>query len=396
MARIYALLNKDTLRFIRETKRVSFDYIYRITKFDSNKITSWEIESNDLFPTIKQAKALAKCYRVPFAGFYMNKEDINISHLPPIYNKRTIQDPDADESSVTLALFDLINVRDFYLESKEFFEEDIPSFSLSIRGDDVEEWASIIRRYFALDMQAQYSSSSTRKMYLYLREKIENKGIIIHGFSGVETSVLRGVAISDGRIPVIGINDNDRYPAKTFSIIHELVHIIKRTSSLCNTYNNEDTNDAEEVFCNAVAGELLVPKSELLLQEKKLFKGKYDYEYVKELAKKFSVSSEVIARRLYDTSIECNKAWYLEMSETIYEAFIKDKEELRRKTKEKGIKIPRNMPREAIDRVGTNISEVLIKGYSEGIFDKRDISAHIGINGKHVDKYISEVTEWFL
>lgn len=396
MARIYALLNKDTLRFIRETKRVSFDYIYRKTKYDSSKITSWENESNDLFPTINQAKTLAKCYRVPFAGFYMKKEDINISHLPPIYNKRTIQDPDADESAVSLALFDLINVRDFYLESKELFEEEIPTFSLSISGDDIEKWANTIRHYFALDMQAQYSSSSSRKMYLYLREKIENKGIIIQGFSGVETSVLRGVAIADGRIPVIGINDNDRYPAKSFSIIHELVHIIKRTSSLCNTYNNEETKDAEEVFCNAVAGEVLVPKSELLIQEKKLFKGKYDYEYVKDLAKKFSVSSEVIARRLFDTNTDCDKAWYLEISKIIHEAFLKDKEELRYKTKEKGIAIPRNMPREAIDRVGTNISEVLIKGYSEGIFDKRDISAHIGINGKHVDKYISEVTEWFL
>ena len=39
---IYARINKDTLRFIREKKAISFDYVTRITKFKEEKIVLWE------------------------------------------------------------------------------------------------------------------------------------------------------------------------------------------------------------------------------------------------------------------------------------------------------------------------------------------------------------------
>lgn len=71
------------------------------------------------------------------------------------------------------------------------------------------------------------------------------------------------MAIVDDSMPIIGINDNDRYPAKYFSILHELVHIIKRTSSICNDMIGSTPWDDEEVFCNTVVGEVLVPRTVL-------------------------------------------------------------------------------------------------------------------------------------
>ena len=56
----------------------------------------------------------------------------------------------------------------------------------------------------------------------------------------------------------------------------------------------------------------------------------------------------------------------------------------------------RNMSREAVDRTSTSLCDVLLKGYSEGIFDKADISAHIGIGQKHINKFVSEVMGWYL
>ena len=79
-----------TLRFIREKKAISFDYVTRITKFKEEKIVLWEDNESDKFPTINQAKAIAKCYRVPFAGLYMNASDINVKHLPQMRNLRTL------------------------------------------------------------------------------------------------------------------------------------------------------------------------------------------------------------------------------------------------------------------------------------------------------------------
>ncbi len=394
-ALVYAKVNKETLRFIRDKKQVSFDYIERIAKFPEAKITLWEDESSDKLPTINQAKKLALCYRVPFAGFYMNSADINVKHLPRLINKRSMIGAAADDSAVNLALLDLINERDFYVETKEALNETIPEFDLQISDTLLAtEWAKIIREYFDIKLSDQYRCGSKRKFYLYLREKIEAKGLFIQGFQKVDVGTLRGVAIVDDSMPIIGINDDDRYPAKSFSILHELVHIIKRTSSICNDMFGSNPWDAEEVFCNAVAGEVLVPRAALFSVAKNY--SQYTIGEVDAIANKFSVSSEVIARRLYDTG-KRGKAWYEQVSAELAQRFHAERENLKAAVKmglSDGPK--RNMSREAVDRTSTSLCEALLKGYSEGIFDKADISAHIGIGQKHINKFVSEVMGWYL
>ena len=225
---VYARVNRDTLRFIRETRRVSYEYIQRITKFTQERIQLWESGEEDKWPTINQAKALAKCYHIPFPGFYMERANINVKNIPALRNFRTFQSAVIDDTAVNLAIIDLLNARDFFIDSKKALNE-----------PTVEE---------------QYRCRSPRQLFLLVRKRLEEKGIFVQGFTGVEPEVLRGVAIVDEFMPIIGINDNDRPPAKTFSIIHELVHIIKRTSSVCNDMTTTASGGSEEVFCNAVAG----------------------------------------------------------------------------------------------------------------------------------------------
>lgn len=394
-ALVYAKVNKETLRFIRDKKQVSFDYIERIAKFPEAKITLWEDESSGKLPTINQAKKLALCYRVPFAGFYMNSADINVKHLPRLINKRSMIGAATDDSAVNLALLDLVNERDFYVETKEALRETIPEFDLQISDALLStEWARIIREYFDIKLSDQYRCGSKRKFYLYLREKIEAKGLFIQGFQKVDVGTLRGVAIVDDSMPIIGINDDDRYPAKSFSILHELVHIIKRTSSICNDMFGSNPWDTEEVFCNAVAGEVLVPRVALFSVAKNY--SQYTIDEVDAIANKFSVSSEVIARRLYDTG-KRGRAWYEQVSAELAQRFHDERENLKAAVKmglSDGPK--RNMSREAVDRTSTSLCEALLKGYSEGIFDKADISAHIGIGQKHINKFVSEVMGWYL
>ena len=394
-AHVYAKVNKETLRFIRDKKQVSFDYIERHARFPESKIILWEDEASNKLPTINQAKKLALCYRVPFAGFYMNSSDINVKHLPSIINKRTMLGAANDNSAVNLALLDLINERDFYIETKETLGEKIPAFDLQISDAlSATEWARIIRDFFDIKLSEQYRFSSRRKFFLYLREKVEAKGIFIQGFQKVDVGTLRGVAIVDDSMPIIGINDEDRYPAKSFSILHELVHIIKRTSSICNDMFGSNSLDAEEVFCNAVAGEALVPRVALFSVTKNY--SQYTIEDVDSIANKFSVSSEVIARRLYDTG-KRGKVWYEQISAELARRFQTEKESLKVAVK-MGLKEgpKRNMSREAVDRTSTFLCDALLKGYSEGLFDKADISAHIGVGQKHVNKFVSEVMGWYL
>ena len=62
---VYARINKETMKFIRETKGITLNYASRITKYPSSKIEIWENSDAEKYPTINQAKIIAKCYRVP-------------------------------------------------------------------------------------------------------------------------------------------------------------------------------------------------------------------------------------------------------------------------------------------------------------------------------------------
>lgn len=83
--------------------------------------------------------------------------------------------------------------------------------------------------------------------------------------------------------------------------IHELVHLFKRESSLCNDMSSSASTLSEEVFCNAVAGELLVPKRALrIVLEHGHYFAPYSIDDIKRVADRFSVSREVIVRRLLE------------------------------------------------------------------------------------------------
>jgi len=392
---IYARINKNTLRFVREQKAISFDYVTRITKFKEDKLSLWENGDSDKFPTINQAKAIAKCYRIPFAGLYMNASDINIKHLPQMRNLRTLPDAMVDNSALNLAIADVLSARELLLESKKALKETVVQFNMSINcpDDNVAQWAGEIRRTLGIDSNVQYKCRSARQLYLYIRNLAEAAGAFVHCFTGVDTEIVRGFAIYEDLMPIIGLNNDDRYPAKTFSIIHELVHLIKRSSAVCNDMTNSLSLQAEEVFCNAVAGAVLVPTVNLSRQLGEYTHDEIDLDVVSSLADKFSISKEVICRRLLDTG-KITQQRYSQLTTAIRLQFESERKAAQEYRKITGQVIPRNMSREAIDQNSSALCRTFFHGYREGLFDKQDISRYLGVKQNHVDKFIWEVSKW--
>lgn len=391
---VRAFINKETLKYLREHIGITLPYIEKITKCNENKYLQWEDVNSCDFPTCLQAKKIAKCFRIPFAGLYMNAKDINLQHIPKMYNMRTIRGTESfDDSSLNLAIMDLLYSRELLISAKNELQESLSTFSFSIVGTDVKQWADSIREIFKLELKDQYMLPSKRKFYLYIRNKIEKQGVFIQGFSGVDTEIARGVAIYNDLYPIIGINNDDRYPAKTFSIIHELVHIFKRQSTMCNDMVTSFSAQQEEVFCNAVAGEVLVPEQAIktLVRNRKL--KDFTEDNIASLANVFCVSKEVISRRLLDIG---------KISQTEYDTFIlefkrtfdMEKEIEREKRKVSGNKGFRNITRETIDKTSGNLFRTLYHGYGEGLVDRQDIARYLRIDQKHISNILREVSQW--
>lgn len=395
MAYTYALINKSTLSHICTGKKVSPEYVISKTNLIPSKVHLWMNPDDPTLPTINQAKAIASCLHIPFAGLYMNPEDVKLKSIPSVKNYRTLYGTStSDNSAINIAMLDLLDERDFLIETNHELEIPLPAFNLSITlPEDPIKWAAEIRRLFDIRLDTQYRCTSARKFYLYLREKIEAVGIFVHCFTDVPIETARGLAIYDSSMPIIGLNDEDRQPAKSFSMIHELVHIFKRESSLCNDIRSARR---EEVFCNAVAGEVLVPTSALnaVIQAKEMGKPFSKYA-IEQLAKKFSVSKDVIIRRLLDTK---------RISQVEHDAYADEfrrdvelQKEEQRIARQEGRKIPgptREVSREAIDRTSATVCRTLYHGYGNDIFSKQDIARHLGISQKYVNKFLTEVSTW--
>jgi len=126
---------------------------------------------------------------------------------------------------------------------------------------------------------------------------------------------MRAFSISEIPFPVIALNRGDSPFGRIFSLIHELCHIMLEKGGLC-TYNAKDEEHFNiEKFCNAVAGEVLVPTSSLLNQTTVIRHERshiWEEDELNFLKKVFWVSSEVILRRLLTLNLT-SRNFYLKM-----------------------------------------------------------------------------------
>ncbi|MFR8087554.1 MAG: ImmA/IrrE family metallo-endopeptidase [Lachnospirales bacterium] len=397
MTYVYALINKDTLAYICREKGVSSDFIANKTKISATKLALWLTPTDSTLPTIKQAKKLASCLHIPFAGLYMNSTDIPLKNIPNVRNMRTMMGTSSsDDSALNIAMIDVLLERDFLLNANnELGLITKPFLPVVPKENDPKIWANAIREQFSISLEQQYKCNSTRQFYLYLREKIESGGLFIPCFTDVPIDIARGFAFYFEDLPIIGVNNEDRPPAKSFSIIHELVHLYKRESSICNDMNNSVATKEEEVFCNAVAGELLVPQDAInIVLSSNNYSAPYSKEDVKHMAERFSVSREVIIRRLLDLN-KISKIEYDTYAD-LFRQEVDQEREKQRTDRKNGIQnsIPRNISREAIDRTSPAVSKALYRGYVEEIYSKQDIARHLNIDQKHINSFLKEVAKW--
>ena len=122
---------------------------------------------------------------------------------------------------------------------------------------------------------------------------------------------MKGLSIYEDRFPIIAINNKDYERAKTFSLFHEVAHLIRRSSSLC-LIDDDARNDAEEKICDRIATEVLMNRAEFKrIAEIVLSKeGEWNSISLMNLADKFGVSTVAAFRRLHDLSIISDTEYY--------------------------------------------------------------------------------------
>jgi Zn-dependent peptidase ImmA (M78 family) len=180
-----------------------------------------------------------------------------------------------------------------------------PVTRASTRSDPVET-AESIRSAIGWDSRARSAFVYWDDALRDLVRRIEDAGVLVmrSGIVGSNThrhldvEEFRGFALSDDYAPLIFVNSRDARAAQMFTLAHELVHIWLGESGVSDAHVS--SRNSSERFCNAVAGEVLVPIGE--------FRANWNnaagtWSEARRLARLFKVSQLVVLIRALEASV---------------------------------------------------------------------------------------------
>ncbi|MDR1819844.1 MAG: ImmA/IrrE family metallo-endopeptidase [Methanobrevibacter sp.] len=334
-------------------------------------------ESGELKPSWNQLRDLANQYKRPSAFFFRTeppvKEEVDLIEY------RQTEHISKKSPRLIYSIRNYKNLRDIYLELLERKHLKKKSFKqYKFDSTSPEEFASKIRDIIGVDLKEQKrwlfdeKGSKDLKHYRFLnkwKESLNNLGILVFESERVSSDEMKGLTLYYDEYPIIILNGSDYVNSRIFSLFHELTHLMLGESAICDL---EEENN-KEIFCNAVAGEFLVPSYDLL--KKKEFKNHdplLNYDDILELSNEYGVSREVILRRI----LNIGKI---------------DKESYNNKVKKLNIEYKDsgsggNFLNNKVKYYGKMYSRLVLSTYESGIISATEFSEFMGLKINHIPK----------
>ncbi len=299
--KVEALVEDELLIWARKSAHLTLQEAAKKVRVKEERLQNWE--AGETRPTIRQLREFGKAYKRPIAVFYLPQPP---KDFVPLRDFRRFADTKASILSPKLQ-FETRRAQDrreIALELYQDLEYEVPKPPPQVHlSDEPETLALNIRKNLKITRDKQLKFSDDREVLNWWQLAIEKDGVFVFQTTDVDLSEMRGFSIGEVPLPVIAVNNKDSRRGRIFSMLHEYVHIMLRDYGLCDL--REESSRVEgrsvEVFCNRVAGAILVPSEYLLLEETVLEKeigAEWSDNEIRELADKYKVSREVIIRRL--------------------------------------------------------------------------------------------------
>lgn len=185
-----------------------------------------------------------------------------------------------------------------WLQQAEVPSIDFPYCEL---GTDAEFAGEQLRSALDVSTDEQLSWSSATEAFKIWREVVSSRRIQVFQLQLGEKGV-RGFSSWNDRLPIIAINTAYNAQARTFTIFHELAHLLARTQAACTDLSPHGKRSGVEQWCEAVASAALLPAKAVVTTFKSVSEEK-PFEQVKAIADAFSVSLRAAALRIGDLGL---------------------------------------------------------------------------------------------
>lgn len=259
------------LKWARETSNYSIENAAHKLGLSDSKISSAAeklaaYENGEKEPSRSLLIRMSKHYHRPLLTFYLD-------HPPRIGDRgedfRTLPDQFEviENTYVDVLIRDIkarqSTVRETLIDSDE---DNVLEFIGRHNIDNgVERIVQTMRETINISLDDYRNQPSYKEAFRLLRRHTEMAGIFVllkgnlgSYHSNIDVAVFRGFALADDIAPFIVINDRDAEAAWSFTLLHEMAHIILGETGISGAYAEKKI----EKFCNNVASEFMLPTSE--------------------------------------------------------------------------------------------------------------------------------------
>ncbi len=290
----------ELLQWARERSGITRENL--TTKF--KKLSEWE--HGETQPTLKQVEAFAHAVHVPVGYLFLADPP---EERVPIPDFRTLSGDGVAHPSPDLldTIYACQERQGWYRDFVRVGQEPELTFVGSATIEtSTETVAARISETLGFRLEARRQCPTWTDALRLFISQADAAGVLVM-VSGVvmsnnrrrlDPAEFRGFALCDPLAPLIFVNGADTKAAQMFTLAHEIAHLWLGASALSNSEATPSPGlRREEIWCNAVAAELLVPLAALRVE---LRDDESLQDALARLARAFKVSTLVVLRRLLD------------------------------------------------------------------------------------------------
>lgn len=263
----------ELLVWARETAGLTIEAAAAKIRLDDRKAVTATarlaaMESGREEPPRSVLREMARAYHRPLVAFYLSR--------PPAKGKRgaDFRSLRGAESARDEVLLDAL-LRDIHARQamvRVLLVEDEDSEPCAFIGshsilDGAPAVLESLRAVLRLDLRDYRQPRKASAAFDLLRGKVEEAGVFVllkgdlgSHHSRISLESFRGLSLADPVAPFLVIHDHDAAPAQSFTLLHEVVHLLLGQTGVGGALDSESP---DERFCDEVSAEFLLPTAEL-------------------------------------------------------------------------------------------------------------------------------------
>lgn len=340
-------INPEIMVWARETAGLTRQAAARKLGFqDSPRSTAEDklaaIEHGAKAPSRPQLVKMANQYRRPLLAFYLTKppdegeRGADFRATPEAYSR-------SDDALLKALIRDVGARQDMV---RTLLEDEDEAITLTFVGaqrtsDGREAALKALGELLNADSTQYRAQPTASAAFDFLRGKAEDSGIFVllkgdlgNHVTAIDTRVFRGFSIADEVAPFVVINDQDARTAWSFTLLHEILHLLLGQTGVSGSYTESEV----ERFCDDVAGEFLLPSDEMDGLRELVGGGSRSMaevsHYISAFAGNAKLSRTMVAYKAYRSTL-IDRQMFIALSNSYREAWRAEKERRRAKAQER-------------------------------------------------------------